>query len=40
MLMTPVVGAYGRNGDTADANWAEGGVKARDSAYVTERTLS
>lgn len=30
MLMTLVEGAYGRNGDTADVNWTEGGEKARD----------
>lgn len=36
MLMTLVEGAQGRNGETADANWAEGGEKTRDRGYVTE----
>lgn len=36
MQMTPVEGAYGRNGDTADANRAEGGEKTRDRGDVTE----
>ncbi|TNN56016.1 hypothetical protein EYF80_033732 [Liparis tanakae] len=36
MQMTPVEGAYGRNGDTADANRAEGGGKTRDRGDVTE----
>ncbi|CAJ1064331.1 hypothetical protein EYF80_033732 [Xyrichtys novacula] len=34
--MTRVGGAYGRNGDSADANWTEGGDKARDRGDVTE----
>lgn len=38
VLMTLVEGAYGRNGYTADANWAEGGEKTRDTDYVTERS--
>lgn len=37
MLMTRVEGAYGRNGDSANANWAEGGEKTRDRGDVTER---
>lgn len=32
ILMTLVEGAYGRNGDTVDANLAEGGERTRDRA--------